>query len=403
MLSPSAPPAHASGISAEIATPERFASLRDAWRALAVRAAEPNVFMDPAVVRASADARPDLPVHVMLAWRHPPDGPRQLAGVWTATADVPESGLPIRVLRAPGHALSFLGTPVLDGGCTQDAFAAILDAIADHPTLPKIVAIECTGDDGPAMRAMAAALAARRGGVTNIARFLRPKLESALDGAAYLAAGMSGGSRKKLRQHRRRLAGTGHLTHVSHRAPGEIRQALEEFLALEAAGWKGRNGTALACDASEARYVRSAVNGLAARGGVSIEALRLDGRPVAMQILMRSRGAAFTWKTAYDEGAQDYSPGLLLLEDCTAAILADPDLRFADSCCYDDSGYMASVWRERQAVTDLLIDARAGGSVAFHMLAGIEKSYREMRSAARRAYHVLKDRQKRLGRMRKAG
>ena len=38
---------------------------------------------------------------------------------------------------------------------------------------------------------------------------------------------------------------------------------------------------------------------------------------------MRAGAVAFTWKTAYDEQFHDFSPGMLLLEDYTAAFLAD--------------------------------------------------------------------------------
>ena len=51
-----------------------------------------------------------------------------------------------------------------------------------------------------------------------------------------------------------------------------------------------------------------------------------------MQLVVRAGTAAFTWKTAYDERFRDFSPGMLLLEDYTAALLADERIAFADSC-----------------------------------------------------------------------
>ena len=102
-----------------------------------------------------------------------------------------------------------------------------------------------------------------------------------------------------------------------------VRRTLEQFLAMEAAGWKGRQGTALLCDPCEAAFMRDAVGALADQGRASIHALALDQRPVSMQIVAHAGRAAFTWKTAYDERFQDFSPGMLLLEDYTAALLAD--------------------------------------------------------------------------------
>ena len=71
-----------------------------------------------------------------------------------------------------------------------------------------------------------------------------------------------------------------------------------------------------------------------------------------MQLILRCGEAAFTWKTAFDERFQDFSPGMLLLEDYTASLLADERIAFVDSCAQDDSGFMA-VWTERQPVADL--------------------------------------------------
>ena len=88
-------------------------------------------------------------------------------------------------------------------------------------------------------------------------------------------------------------------------------------------------------------------------GGVTIDALAVDGRPVSMQIILRCGGVAFTWKTAFDEKFQDFSPGMLLLEDYTTSFLADEAIDYVDSCAQDDSGFMA-VWSERQGVAEIL-------------------------------------------------
>ena len=105
--------------------------------------------------------------------------------------------------------------------------------------------------------------------------------------------------------------------------------------------------------------------------------------------MLRSGAAAFTWKTAYDEQFRDFSPGMLLLEDYTAAFLADKSIAYVDSCSLDDAGYM-SAWTERQSVADLWIDARRGGSLEFGALSRLQRSYRDLRTAAKHAYLTLR-------------
>ena len=125
-----------------------------------------------------------------------------------------------------------------------------------------------------------------------------------------------------------------------------------------------------------------------------LHALYLDGQPVSMQIVMRAGAVAFTWKTAYDEQFQDFSPGMLLLEDYTAAFLADQSIAYVDSCSHDDSGYMAA-WTERQTMADIWIDVRRGGSLTFRVLGGLQKRYRDARGAAKNARLALLSRRKR--------
>ena len=345
----------------EITDAARFAQLRREWRDLVARAAEPNVFMDPAMVQAAVETDKAARVAVLLAWKSSNAGGQQrLAGIWALAIGRPrKSLLPTDVLNAPPHFHNSLATPVIDRDCLDEVLHAMLDAVAVDPNLPDIIAIDLMGMDGPVMAALTRVLAAR-GSVPRILEdFHRPKLVSAQDGKSYLEKALSGSSRKKLRQHRRRLAEKGELRRRICVEPQAVRAAFEEFLALEAAGWKGKQGTALLCNAADAAFMRAAIAALAEEGGVWVDALQLDGKPVSMQIFARCGAAAYTWKTAYDERFHDFSPGMLLLEDYTASLLADDSIAYVDFCSRSGSGFM-SAWSERQPVADLGIDARRG-------------------------------------------
>jgi CelD/BcsL family acetyltransferase involved in cellulose biosynthesis len=162
-------------------------------------------------------------------------------------------------------------------------------------------------------------------------------------------------------------------------------RAFEDFLTLEASGWKGRTGTALLCDPAEAALVRSVVASLAQHGDAWVHALSQNGKAVAAQVVLRAGAAAFTWKTAYDETLGDYSPGMLLLEDYTAAFLADKSIERVDSCSLDDTGFM-SAWSERQGIAHILIDARPNGSLSFIVAAGLYRAFLQARAAAKDIY-----------------
>ena len=383
---------NAPAIRVEVAAAGRLAALGSDWLDLLGRAAAPNVFMDPALVRIAAAITPQRRVGALLAWTSV-DGAEQLAGVLTFAVGRCRKALPTRVLMVPPCANSSLATPVIDRACLDQVLHAMLDAVAGDPDLPNIVAFEAIGMDGPTMAALARVCAARGSKPCLLERARRPMLVSTLDGKGYLEQALSSSTRKKLRQHRRRLGERGTLTSVATVEPAALRRSLEEFLLLEASGWKGRQGTALLCNDGEAAFARAFVAALAEQGRAAIHALYLDGRPVSMQIVMRAGPAAFTWKTAYDEQFQEFSPGMLLLEDYTAAFLADAGIASVDSCAYDESGFMAA-WTERQTVGDIWIDARPGASRAFAVLAGLQKGYRRARATAKASYLAMRRRRR---------
>jgi len=381
-------------VEVEIADAARLTDLESSWADLLHRADAPNLFMDPALTRAAAETDPTSQHPTLLAWKTV-DSHKRLVGVWSFAVGRPRlSALPARALIAPSCRNGYLATPVVDQAELDQTLDAMLDAVAAHPQLPKLVTLDMMTADGATMAALTRVLVARGARPREFERNVRPRLASTLDGKSYLEQALSGSSRKKLRQHRRRLAEQGKLasTHVTE--PDAVHRAFEDFLQLEAAGWKGRQGTALLHNECEAAFMRAAVFALAHHGRVSIFALELDGKPISMQIVALSGRAAFTWKTAYDERLRDFSPGMLLLEDYTAALLADRRIEYADSCSYDDSGYM-STWTERQTVADLWFDARRNGSLQFRILGAVQSCYRDLRAITKNTYWAVRQRRRR--------
>jgi CelD/BcsL family acetyltransferase involved in cellulose biosynthesis len=377
-------PRVAADVTVEVATGTQLAEAQFEWRDLAARADVANIFMHPLLIALGA-CYPDVRCRTLLAWQER-DGRKSLVGCWAfAAGRAPRSIIPLSVLAAPPFPHAYLSAPVIDRDVLDETLAAMLDRIADDASLPKIVALEAMREDGATMQALHRVLAARGTPPAVLRRCSRPMLESKLDGKQYLEKALSSSSRKKLRQHRRRLGEKGALESKIVSEPEAVSRAVEGFLQLEASGWKGRKGTALLNDAADATFTREMMASLSAQGEAAIHALTLDDKPVAMQIVLRAGATAFTWKTAYDEALRDFSPGMLLLEDYTAALLTDPDITSVDSCSYDDSGFMGS-WSERQAMAELWLDTRRGGSAAFAHVTRLQDIYLRLRAQAKAAY-----------------
>lgn len=381
----------ATDVAVEVASGARLAEVQADWEALAARADTPNVFMNPLLVKLAGETDPQRRHVALLAWLSH-DGERRLAGVWAFSIGRPsQSMLPLDVLAAPAMPHGYLATPVIDRAALEPTLEAMLTAIANDPSLPNVVTLDAMTAEGATMQALVRVLAVRGSAPCVLARASRPMLASELDGKRYLEQALSASSRKKLRQYRRRLGEKGALGYRILTAPTDVERALEEFLALEAAGWKGRQGSALASNPADSAFTRAMIAALAARGEAAIHELTLDGKPISMQIVLRAGTTAFTWKTAYDETQSDFSPGTLLLEDYTTSFLADPGIARVDSCAYDETSFMGT-WRERQAIATVWFDARPGGSAIFGFLTRLQSTFLRARGAAKTIYltHIKK-------------
>jgi len=129
-----------------------------------------------------------------------------------------------------------------------------------------------------------------------------------------------------------------------------VGAAVDDFLAVEAGGWKGRAGTAATDDEALRRFLRTAMDGLAADGKVAVNRILVDGRPIAAAIRLRSGRAAWFWKIAYDESFARFSPGVLITVALTEELLDDGTIARADSCATADHPMIDHIWRERLAI-----------------------------------------------------
>jgi hypothetical protein len=99
------------------------------------------------------------------------------------------------------------------------------------------------------------------------------------------------------------------------RAPAEAEApaVLEEFFEVEAAGWKGHKGTALAGDPDRRRFFDEYARAAAADGSLRVPVLRIGDETAAMQLAVEQGRRLWLLKIGYDERFARCSPGSLLL------------------------------------------------------------------------------------------
>ena len=97
--------------------------------------------------------------------------------------------------------------------------------------------------------------------------------------------------------------------------PTELDPLLDEALRVEAAGWKGRRGTALATDPAQSAFYRRYAAAACRAGILRLCFLHVGDRIAAMQFAVESEERFWLLKVGYDEAFARCSPGMLLLRE----------------------------------------------------------------------------------------
>jgi len=360
-------------------------AVADAWRDLCARAAEPNAFYEPAFALAAAPVL-GSDAGAVLVWS--PDA--RLAGLFPLRLARRRYGLPLPLLIGWTHDYGPFGVPLVDRDRIDDVVASFLDHVAAAADLPKLVLMPCLAADGVVARALAAEAARRGGRTADLDPRRRALLATTEDAKTYLDAAVHKNRRQKLARQRRRLAESGGLRCDFESDPARVEALLDEFLAIEQSGWKGRARTAAAQDDAVAQFMRRATIGLARDGKLIVGALRHAGHAIAATLVLRSGAGAWVWKIAYDEQAARYSPGVQIVLDLTARLLGDPAVAWTDSCATPDHPMIDRVWRERLALTDRLIAVAPGSGFAFTLAWRLESLRHAAIALAKRLGAVLR-------------
>ncbi len=103
------------------------------------------------------------------------------------------------------------------------------------------------------------------------------------------------------------------LGNVTFQCETRVSQSLlSEAFALEAAGWKGREGVPMVADPATKAFYETLVEFGCPNDEIVLNTLRLDGRMLAFELSCRSGGRMDVLKIGYDEAFAAQSPGNVL-------------------------------------------------------------------------------------------
>ncbi len=119
---------------------------------------------------------------------------------------------------------------------------------------------------------------------------------------------------KNIRRYQHRAEETtGPLAVATITEPAAVVDALARYGQLESAGWKGRQGTAIAPDNAQGKFYAEMLGRFASSGQALVMELHAGERLVASRLIIRHERMWIILKTTYDETQSAFAPGRLLL------------------------------------------------------------------------------------------
>ncbi len=336
-----------------IAEGEAIIALRDEWMAFAGCSIVDNIFFDAGfAIPAIAHLHPS---GIGVALTHDVRGGPLAVAPFTRT----RLGRIAPAVRLWGNKYAPLGVPLLAGDDPVTALDSLVQGLVPASSGRSLI-VPDVETDSPVAAALVAIAEDGDRPLTALHMHERALLTRQ---NASIVRGQGGSHRKGLRRMLRRLEDLGEVSFDVATQTDTVGARLEEFLAIEQAGWKGRRGTALTSTGATAAFAREAVLGLAAVGRARVHSLRLDDQPIAALISFIAGATAYTWKIAYDEAYARFSPGVQLIARVPEQLFDNAAVQRIDSCAGADHAMIERFWPERLAIASYVLGPPGGGAV----------------------------------------
>jgi CelD/BcsL family acetyltransferase involved in cellulose biosynthesis len=323
--------------------PHSSGELIDAWKDLACRAAEPNAFFEAEFVLAAArhlrssgvylavfvedgNLKAALPVYSNRLWR----------------------GMGPCVVRSWVHDYCYLGTPMLDADQPLAALEGLLDELNRWAGRQRILAFDLLGTGGPVESALNQAMSSRHHELV-----IRNSYERAVFHHDESGSAPGGHVRREVSRLGRRIEKEMGAPAVIVERSGEPA-AIDDFLELEASGWKAANGTAMASRPEHAQFFREMCADFTRKGCLQLRSLEVSGRPVATKCNIISGNVVFCFKSAYDERYASSHPGFQLEVRDMECFAAEGRL-WEDSCTDANNSMYNRLWPGRRTLANVLV------------------------------------------------
>ncbi len=351
--------------------PRGLAEYIPAWEDLAAHAVELNVFYEPWMLLPAVQAfGRDRNLTFIFVFRNERKGDRAaLCGFFPLEQKYGYKGLPINSLGLWKYIHCFLCTPLVRARYAAECLDAFFDWLAAAAPDHSLLELAHIGGQGPFQQLLVERC--QRRGLLSLTTGgeMRALFRPGTDGDAYIQAALSTKRRKELRRLEKRMLDQGRLEYLRLQPDGNVDHWVRTFIGLEAAGWKGRANTALACNQTERDFFATIVKEAFRRGRLMMLAVHLDHRPVAQKCNLLAGTGGFAFKIAFDESYARYSPGVLLELKNIHYLHERRELQWMDSCAESNHSMIDRLWPDRRLIQHLLVATGApGGKLVLQLI-----------------------------------
>lgn len=261
-------------------------------------------------------------------------------------------GLPLTCAEVWQHDQCFDCTPLIRKDCASEVLDFIFEVIHRQyqASLFSLNTVSCEGDFASLLTDN---LADQDRTVFHRDHFTRACFVPMQDAETYINTKVAKNTRKGTQRLRRKLADSAAEPSTAYSQPDDAHW-IEDYLSLEAAGWKGKAGSAFACDPAAKCFFVEMATRMMQSGKMRIAKTMFQNKPIAIACDLVQGQRAAHFKTTFDESLHTYSPGLMLELD-NIAEWHNRQIRFVDSCADPQHSMINRVWPDRTHYQSLVV------------------------------------------------
>jgi hypothetical protein len=251
--------------------------------------------------------------------------------------------------------------PLIRKDVAGNVLAALLAWVRSGEAGCDLLELQYVPGDGPFHQLLVDQL--HQAGITPILWewFTRAVFRPAETAELYFSAALSGKHRKAARRRTEMLSEIGAIEFSIARPEEEIGELIDSFLRIESSGWKGREGSAMACLEANRNFFTEAVTAAFGKDRLLMTSLRVGGRAIAQNCYFRAGRGSFHFKPAFDEEFSRFSPGFHMECELIRYLHSRPEIEWMDSCTSADNELYNRLFLSRRTMQSLLLPLRGGG------------------------------------------